>query len=231
MLKLNEINKKNKKLSKEVISIKKIRFDNITITKSKLTIAGVKIRFLNPTEEIVDTIKLDSLTNRHERQFNDLSVIIHLEYNQKVIIFSADATLNNFSSLCNTVNPSKLLSSNILKVAHHGSKENNSNEILKKIVSANNNVSIISTDGGIRYNSLPSDDVINFLKEDLKARVLCTSEIPSTVDSQPLIDLGQSQDLNDGIRNFTKPHKSKSNNGYIKLSIDENGQIATEIIP
>lgn len=148
-----------------------------------------------------------------------------LTYNNNNILLCGDATQKNFNSFLHTINNNKLLSSNILKVAHHGSRANNTTEILNQLINVDKNISIISTDGGIRYKTLPSSEVINYIKQSGNAKVICTSELNEEIITPVLSDLGQTQELDEAIRTFTQPVKSANYDGYIKVTVHNDGSI------
>lgn len=73
------------------------------------------------------TISLFSLDEEDE---NAASIITTLEYQNRVLLFLADATINATKNYLATANVSNV---DVLKVAHHGSKNNTDEEIIQEI--------------------------------------------------------------------------------------------------
>lgn len=72
-----------------------------------------------------------SLFSVNEEDENAASIITTLEYHDRVLLFLADATIETTKSYLALTNVSHV---DVLKVAHHGSKNNTDEEIIKKIM-------------------------------------------------------------------------------------------------
>lgn len=72
-----------------------------------------------------------SLFSVNEEDENAASIITTLEYHDRVLLFLADATIETTKSYLALTNVSHV---DVLKVAHHGSKNNTDEETTKKIM-------------------------------------------------------------------------------------------------
>lgn len=196
-----------------------------------ISVGDVGIEILNPTDDILNNLRLYSLDDT-KQEFNKASVVFKLHYAGKTIILSGDATKESWIEIIddfsNRKEKNKLLS-NILKVSHHGSKENNTKDVLKNTMQKPNSLSIISSAGG--YKSLPSQEVINYLTNERKSIVLNTSDLNTDEqNSSDIPDFKQSVTVNAGISTFTDPHKRIKYDGLIKISINQEGHMEASSI-
>ncbi len=216
-------------------NIKRQRQENIVKVLKRgqvFSIDEVEINILNPTDKILEDLSLSSYDT--DQPYNNSSVIMHLKYKDRIILLGADATVDNWNEVIDVFTDLKQknkLLSNVLKVSHHGSIDNNTKPILTDITRKDDNISIISTDGGKRYKSLPSQDVIDFLSSKRKTKVYKTSDlILKEIEQVNVPDLGQNEIINAGLSLFTNPMKTTAYDGMIKVTIDENGNIEEKSI-
>lgn len=191
-------------------------------TKS-IKISGVKIEFLNPKAGISDFLRLDKL-RKNDLAYNNVSIVFLLKYKNIKILLNSDSTKECWNEILEQYTDD--LSSDIIKISHHGSRTDNTDDIMNNIIK-NKAVAIISTDGGKRYKSLPSQEVIKFLRENLNSKVLLTSSLNNTetstnVSSDKLIEAGLDF-------SFDKVHQTPEYDGYLQIIIDDEGKISENI--
>jgi competence protein ComEC len=118
--------------------------------KAKVFIAkaGQKIIFQNGKIEIL--FPFESLENQILENSNDTSIVTKLNFNQNSFFFTGDISKSAEEEL---VNHYQNLKSDVLKVAHHGSKNSNSVEFLEKVLP---DIAVISV--GKKDDSKPDCD-------------------------------------------------------------------------
>lgn len=171
---------------------------------------------LNPSEEIRNKITLKQYAVEH-LDFNEESVVILVKYAGKQILLTGDIPTAPWDIILNDYPDIK---ADIIKISHHGSKINNDSILLEKIIKPNA-YAIISTDGGKKYATLPSEEVINYLRNTLNCTVLNTSELGIIADETQDIDLATNEIIDMISEKVVEPFY----NGYFKLVVDENGHI------
>lgn len=112
--------------------------DEINISKS------IKLKILWPKEELIST------------DINDNSIVAKLEYNNTSILFTGDITQNIEKEILKNQN----IKSDILKIAHHGSKTSSNIEFIKKV---NPKISLIGVGENNTFGH-PSNITIENLK-------------------------------------------------------------------
>jgi competence protein ComEC len=118
--------------------------------KAKVFIAkaGQKVIFQNGKIEIL--FPFESLENQIFENSNDTSIVAKLIFNKKSFLFTSDISSSVENDL---INHYQNLKSNVLKVAHHGSKTSNSVEFLEKVLP---DIAVISV--GKKDDSKPDCD-------------------------------------------------------------------------
>lgn len=122
-----------------------------------------------------DDLRLTILspTNDKYKKTNDYSIVNKLIYKSISLLFTGDAEITAENEL---ISSNKDLSTDILKVAHHGSNSSSSDEFLDRI---NPRYAIISCGQGNKYGH-PDPLVIKRLKKR-KIKILRTDEIGSII--------------------------------------------------
>lgn len=191
---------------------------------SKIIIDNIEITFLNPTANIIK--KLSNLKYLTNQDFNNESIVLNFIYNNNNILLTGDSTKANWSEILKDPSLNNNLMSQITKISHHGSAQSNNKEIFDHIISKEKNVSIISTDGGILYKSIPSAEIINCLEKNCNSTLLRTDSlniITKNQENEPLLEQ-DNIDLTtiETISNFAQ---GDNYNGLIKIIIDDDGII------
>lgn len=109
----------------------------------------VELEIFSPTDGIIDGLKKDDT--------NSASVVAKLTYGENSFLFTGDFPLEMESQLINAKLP---LSSDVLKVAHHGSKSATSEKFLELVHSSE---AVISVGKNNRY-SHPTAEVLDRLQ-------------------------------------------------------------------
>ncbi len=123
---------------------------NIFLTKAgdKITAGDVKIDILYP----FDLLKEDSKNN------NETSIVGRLVFGSTSFLFTGDASKKNEQEIILT---NQSIESNVLKIAHHGSKYSTSKEFL---ASVKPNLAVISVGANNSYGH-PTSEVLSALTE------------------------------------------------------------------
>ena len=96
-----------------------------------------------------------------ENDVNNQSLVLKMNYNNKSMLFTGDIGKDIEEKLCYDRTVSKLLESNILKVAHHGSKNSNTDIFLDKV---SPEYALVSYGIGNKYGH-PNDKTIKRLED------------------------------------------------------------------
>ncbi len=177
--------------------------------------------FLSPSEDIEKTFIVNKLYKDKRSIKNCLSIIIKIVYKNKTVLLCADAQKENWALLEENIN------ADIIKISHHGSFENNKPEYLSKIVNDSSHISIISSDGGKLYKSIPSKRVIDYLESLQNSQILKTYKLPVKENDKKM--LSSSLLINAAMDSIGNDITTNEYDGAIKLSIDKKGKISTKI--
>ena len=181
---------------------------------------NVIIKILNPTNQIKNQLRLKQYSIEHP-DFNSESVVMLIEYANKKVLLTGDSTINNWLEILEKYSDIK---SDIVKISHHGSKNNNDYETLANIIKPGG-IAIISTDGGVKYPSIPDENVIHMLKTELNCNVYLTSELGySTIPA----DIDGDLESDDIIDLYSEIISEPSPIGYYKILISDSGDIQIE---
>lgn len=198
----------------------KIELANIN---HSINVGDVEIKILNPTDDDLKNVMLKECF-ASSVEYNAVSVVLFLEYKKCKILLTGDSTDYNWKRIFK-LNAFEHLA-DIIKISHHGSIENNSGELLEKLMNKNA-YSIISSDGGFKYKTIPSNDVIHFLEEKLQSKVLQTSLVNhnkrQVVEKTPFYSSNIEEAVVDTITGDS--YFGNHYDGYIKICIDDNGNI------
>lgn len=192
---------------------------------TNINIGEVKVKCLNPTLKILKNLLLDGVLAK-DSEYNNASVILLLEYKNRKILLNGDSTIKNWLEI---FKENKNLKSDIVKISHHGSKNNNNIEVLSNIIK-NKAKTIISTDGGTKYKHIPSKEVINILKNKFQSEVLETNILTTPQKNNKFKIKNEIEDLVIDTLCEDKEQKRILYDGYIKVSIDDNGLIKSEFV-
>lgn len=118
---------------------------------------GIVLEILYPFEELV---------NRKCKNLNDTSIVIHLIFKKTSFLFAGDISKNIERKII--LKEEENLDSDLLKVAHHGSKTSSSEEFLKAVSPL---FAVISV--GANHYGHPSLEVLQRL-ENFKIKILRT---------------------------------------------------------
>lgn len=225
---MNNIDK-DTSLGKALIEYKKINrtvdnaLDKIICARrgESINIGDVVINFLNPTDRILKKLNYDEIS-LEKVEFNAASVIFYMLYENIKILLTADSTTSNWMEILK--NNDEYVS-DVIKISHHGSIENNPFNLLEKLVTKGT-YSIISTDGGIRYSSLPSAEVIKSLNK-LETKLTLTSDIDITEETEETEENNIYANSREKyvIKKLGKDINIPRKDGYIKISILEDRKI------
>lgn len=203
---------------------KKMPSENIILAKNKNICQitdEVKFEFLSPTEDIIKNYKMNTIYREKRSAVNCLSVVIKIFYKNKIILLCADAQGENWALLDEEID------ADIIKISHHGSYENNKPEYLNKIINTNSHISIISSDGGKLYKSIPSKKVVDYLEGLHSAKVLKTYNL--TVKTSKKKIASSSLLIDAAMENVGNDVSVETYDGAIKLSIKDDGEIRSDI--
>lgn len=188
----------------------------------KYKFSGIDLCCLNPTGEILNELRIKQIYNASNVMYNDTSVVFFVNHAGKKILLNADSSLKNWCKIFS--NNSDYLS-DIIKISHHGSKENNSEKLLSSLIKSGS-VSIISTDGGVKYSTIPSNEVIDYIETVCRAEVLKTNDLYKS-NNKTLY--GISDELKEVVVDATTSDiESVSYDGFIKLTVLDDGRIVKE---
>ncbi len=99
----------------------------ISSVGDKITGEGYEIEFYMPTDEIYEELPNKELT---AHQINSVSPIMVLTYDDAKVMFTGDTNLENEEVFIELYKGKRELDVDVLKVAHHGSREATTNEFL-----------------------------------------------------------------------------------------------------
>lgn len=184
---------------------------------------NVSLKFLSPTDSEKKDFVLKKLYLGPREEANKLSVVIQIVYAGKRILLCADAAPINWTYL-----EPEDISSDIVKLPHHGSKHNNTPKILNQIANLESLISIVSSDGGKLYPSIPDEKIIEFLESLKDGKVLKTYELPQKTTSEYDDDTICSDFLRAGIDNVSEVRPRILHDGAFLITIDCKGNIATQ---
>lgn len=183
----------------------------------------ISLKFLSPTDKEKTDYTLKKMYLGPREEANNLSVIILIEYAGKKILLCADATPVNLAYL-----EQEDISSDIVKIPHHGSKHNNGTKILKQIANPDSLISIVSSDGGKLYASIPDKEVIEHLESLKNSTVLKTYELPQQTIGEYEDDIINSDLLVAGIDTVSEIQPRILHNGAFQITVDCDGNITTQ---
>lgn len=128
---------------------------------------NIKIAVLNSgTVNISKNVNIEAISMGEEVSINDSSLSVMLNYKNNKFLFCGDISKEAEAELIKKYN----LKADVLKIAHHGSKNSSSEDFLNKV---NPKVAVISV-GKNNYGH-PSSEVVSRL-ENIKAKVLRTDK-------------------------------------------------------
>lgn len=183
----------------------------------KFNIGSVEVICHNPSNEQIEIMQKTSYVS--ESDYNNLSIVFKLQYNDVQILFTGDVSSGLLMQMSNNTSGCQ-----IVKIAHHGSLNTNTDRVLNSLVN-NGTYSIISA--GNRYGC-PDVNVVNYLK-NLGSTVLSTTDIGKQDIANSNVDLGQTkimQGLLNEINNDRRPVQSiPFYDGCIEICIDSSGSI------
>ena len=106
-----------------------IEFLKITKNKNiKILVAGEKIKLTNTVQ--IDVLWPDKNSKITENSINNNALVFKLDTNEKTILFTGDIEEETEKVLVQKYKNTNTLKSDILKVAHHGSKSSSIQEFL-----------------------------------------------------------------------------------------------------
>ncbi|MBQ8460036.1 MBL fold metallo-hydrolase [bacterium] len=210
----------NKAIKNFVLFNRKTYKQKIKLIKSdeKINIGEISLTCINPQSDFLDNVRKQSFAQT-KADYNDLSVVFVFTYKNNKIFLPGDAGRRILEPLVRNLD----LHSDIVKISHHGSRENNTNEILKGLLKGNDTISVIS-EGQNKYN-LPSQEVIEQLKFH-KSEVHITCDIGNIDIVEHEVDLGQN-DITDSLLEDIGSEDLLENiitsDGCIQIIIDDFG--------
>ena len=128
--------------------------------------SGVVLEILWPDQSLIQSLA---------QNVNNSSVVVRLVYNQSEFLLTGDIEKEVEQRL---VSQNQLLESDILKIAHHGSKSSTSYNFLKAV---NPQIAVISVGQDNRYKH-PHGDILERLKEVLTYRTDRNGDIEILTD-------------------------------------------------
>lgn len=198
-----------------------VNFSNSKIilasAREKYKVGDLEINLLNPNFKISEELFGRYFANSQKYVLNKLSVVMYFEYQGRHVLLNADVPKKECIDFLKTTN----VKADILKISHHGSIHNNSKTLLTTI-GHQRCISIISSDRNQKYPSVPHEDVLNCLEEQLHSDILKTFDLNEVQAPDP--DL-ESIDAIDSISEIVD---SPVTDGYFKVVIDNNGQMTTQ---
>ena len=185
------------------------------------SIDEVSIDCYNPNDIIRADLQLASYIKTRQ-SFNKLSIVLLLKYNDVKVLFTGDAEPNNLLK-------NEELLCDVVKIPHHGSKNNNTNAVLNSIVRPNTSTSIISA--GKLYQ-LPDQEVVSYLENVIKTNLCLTSELNNNENPQTtkFILSNISKSLLNDISTEEEPSKIVNPDGYILVQISKDGKITNKYV-
>ena len=187
-----------------------------------INISDISINICNPNDEIRDMLRLTAYVTESQ-DFNRESVVMFMQYANRNILLTGDITPNFWN------NANKKISEKIdlIKISHHGSRFSNNFEQLSDFFQQGA-TAIISTDGGHKFPSIPDQEFIQNLRDNIGCNVICTSDLNSIQGNND----NENENLlsNDTIDLISEKVDEPKYTGYIKCVISEQGNISTELI-
>ena len=147
-----------------------IEFLKITKNKNiKTLVAGEKIKLTNTVQ--IDVLWPDKNSKITENSINNNALVFKLDTNEKTILFTGDIEEETEKVLVQKYKNTNTLKSDILKVAHHGSKTSSSQEFIKLV---NPEIALIGVGEDNKFGH-PNESVLERLR-DLKCKIYRTDE-------------------------------------------------------
>ena len=196
----------------------------LLITRGEsINIGEVNIKCLNPTEAILNELRMRDVFSASKIEYNNSSVVLNITYKTYNILLTGDATANNMDEIQDYLKEKP----NILKISHHGSRENNI-KILPHLLNTNT-YTIISTDNGIKYKSLPSTEIIEYINNICTNETILTSDLTINKSTQDINNFIKNDVLEAVIDESTQDCEIIKYDGLIHFSINEQGIINKRI--
>lgn len=186
-------------------------------TRQKYKVGDLEINLLNPNSQISEELFGKYFTGRQKYVLNKLSVVMYFEYQGCHVLLNADVPQKECTDFLKNI----LVKADIIKISHHGSIHNNS-ETLITSMGKQGCISIISSDGNQKYSSVPHENVLKCLEQQLHSNILKTFDLSNV---QPPDSGLESIDAIDSISEVID---NPVNDGYFKIVIDNNGQTTTQ---
>jgi competence protein ComEC len=120
---------------------------------SNIIISQKDLKIFSKNTEMEVVYPLEVLENEEVRNFNDSSIVLKLDFKESTFLFTGDITSSAERVL-------KDIDTDLLKVAHHGSKESTSEEFLKETSPI---IAVISSGENNSYGH-PHKEVLERLK-------------------------------------------------------------------
>lgn len=186
------------------------------------SIGEVEMLCLNPSPKTLNSFRKKQILPSTNIEYNDVSIVLKMVYKNRTILLSGDASIKNWEEIFNEKD--KYIS-DLIKISHHGSKENNPKQVLKKTLKEGS-ISVISTDGGIRYSNVPSTEVISTIESLCKTCVIKTSDLSvNKVHDLNFKDINDLDIVEAVIEATTEEYESTQYEGLIQISIDDAGNM------
>lgn len=208
------------KAIKKFVTYNRVKYkDKIWLIKKdeEFNIEDVNVFCHNPSIKQIESIQKTSYVR--ESDYNNLSVVFRLKYNDIQVLFTGDASGSLLAQISNNIPGCQ-----VVKIAHHGSLNTNTDGVLNGLISKGS-YSIISA--GNKYGC-PNVNVIDCLKNKLGSIVLLTTDIGKQDVVNLNVDLGQTkimQSLLDDINDDRPVQSIPFYDGCIKVCIDDSGFI------
>ena len=181
----------------------------------------VELLCLNPTSEILNSFRIRQVANISNIEYNDVSIVFEIVYKDSKILLTGDSSVKNWNEIFSIENNH---TSDILKVSHHGSQENNTDYILSNLI-RKDSFAVISTDGGKKYTTIPSKNVIDNIQNKYQSKLFKTSDLTSISEISDK-NLYCSDDLISAVIDITGDNvQSNMYDGVIEISIQEDKTI------
>lgn len=134
----------------------------------KVEFEGLNLCFLAPTISEYNDFNASLYKDRDDNKVNNpnanlLSTVIKIEYKQKFVLLTSDATSQTFKRIYQDCQDYLQGILSIMQIPHHGSSTNHFKPLWEKIIHGNSCPAIISV--GENIYKLPSKDVINSFKK------------------------------------------------------------------
>ena len=180
------------------------------------TVGEIEIKLLNPNLRVAQESFAKRIDGNDLRVFNKLSVVMYFEYAGKRILLNADVPKKE----CKEFLGSNPILADVVKISHHGSIHNNSDEILL-LTSKKNCISIISSDGNQHYPSIPHPKVLECLGNNICSNILKTYELGRRILPEQELE---TIDMIDGLSEIADKNEPVAD-GYFKVTISKDGEI------